>query len=178
MNTNTSSGVQTLPNQIFNTTGEVLLQYTGGSTPALATGATLVEGLTPDLPTNGSFDGRSTRLILCGVNSAPAGTVAIRVYVGTTLSGTKIVTLGPVAPSGGNGNFSMDLLFLWDSASKSIGGYFRGFINGVGFNTGTGNLLATGIATQDQVQFVASAQFSSASASNIIGLRGFYIDLI
>lgn len=78
---------------------------------------------------SGSFDGRPFLLRIAGV-ATPASnagnTLAIKLYCGTSKSGTNLATTGavPQATTTTSKNFILEAQLLWDSTSQVVNGQF------------------------------------------------------
>lgn len=129
-----------------------------------------------------SFDGRAFKVRVAGNYTAVATasqTLILRLRLGTTLSGTVVLTPATITTSvvaGGTFNFVLESTFIWDSTSQLLDGVYQGTVANI-VATPLTTTQATAVAAQSALSFVLSAQQSVASAMTI-NVRDFSLDLV
>lgn len=157
-------------------TNQALLVHTGRE--AIPLGAA-----TPHL-TSQSFDsGRPFLIRLAGLvtpASNAANTLTIKIYSGTSKSGTNICTTGALTgmeSSTAAGSFLMETQLQWDSTSGICNGQFWYLLNGAtpNYHVWAVNTAATGATTLANMKFCASAAWGNA-VGGVIAISEFSIN--
>ena len=130
---------------------------------------------------SGSFDnGRMFSIRLAGLAtpaSNAANTLTLKIYSGTSKSGTNIVTTGALTgmeTSTAAGAFVVETQLIWDSTSGIINGQFWYLLNGAtpNYHVWAVNSAVTGAVTLANMSFCASAQWGNA-AGGVIAVSEF-----
>jgi hypothetical protein len=169
MNNNTIAGIYNNPAFALNSTTETAILN--------AVGAPLVVGLAPQNRVSSiavNIRGKAT--------GGTAATLLIKLYRGNsaTLASDSVVAAftvsGAAIPVAG-GNFDVTAQLSWDAVSQTVHGMFWGQTNGT--LTAFGATTAqTGVVDPSGLQFVASATFGAALATNSVTVTEFTIDQV
>jgi hypothetical protein len=171
-NTNTIAALYNLPAQTVNATAETLLTNT-------------VNGVTStailNMPANANVDSHSFRVRLIGKATGGTGaTLTLKFYLGTALTGTNVAAFtvtGAAVPATG-GNFSVYADLVWDSVSGTVTGFKGGQTNGTLTALAALNANGSNVASAAGLQFVASATFGAALATNSVTVEEFAFEQI
>lgn len=107
-------------------------------------------------------------------------TLQFKLYLGTsaTVGSDALVatyTAAALVPAAG-GNFDVSATLQWDSTSQQVNGTFGGQTNGTVTATTQLATAPTAVASVSALQFVASAKFGTANATNVVSVTEFIID--
>lgn len=167
-NTNCITSLYPNVTQTINATAETLLTQTVNG---VASTAIL------SMPPNANVDSHAFRVRLVGkATGGTSATLTLKFRLGTTISGTNIASFtvsGAAIPVAGS-NFDVYADLVWDSVSQTL----NGTIGGQTANTITAAAAitqGTGITSAAGLQFVASATFGAALATNTVTVEEFSI---
>lgn len=167
-NTNTITALYNLGTQVVNATAATLITQTVNGVTSTAVLA---------MPPNANVDGHSFRVRLIGKATGNANTLLFTIYSGTTTTTTLAAFTAGASVATTGGNFSIVADLSWDSVSGIINGLKSGQTNGTA--TAAAALTpVTSIASAAALQFVASATFGSASASNSVSVEEFSLEQV
>ena len=173
-NANTSQALYGLTAQTINASTETLLTQVVNGT---ATTAIL------SVPANWNYNARSFRVRLIGTaTGGTSATLILKLRLGTTISGTNIAsyTVSGAAiptPTLGGSNFSVWADLTYDPTSGQLNGTFGGQTANTP-TTSAAITQGTGITSVAGLQFVASATFGAAVATNSITVTEFSIEQV
>lgn len=171
-NTNTINALYNLPAQTINAATETALTNT-------VNGVTSTAVLS--MPPNANVDSHAFRVRLVGKATGGTGaTLTLKFYLGTSTSGTGIANFtvsGAAIPAAG-GNFDVYAELLWDSTSQTVTGFKGGQTNGTLTAIAALNANGSSVASAAGLQFVASATFGAALATNSVTVQEFSIEQI
>lgn len=166
MNANAITGLQSLAAQTINATAETLLTQTVNG---VASTAIL------SMPANSNIDSHPFRVRLSGkATGGTSATLILKFRLGTTITGTNIASFtvsGAAIPVAGS-NFDVYADLVWDSTSQTLNGTFGGQVANT-LTTGAAITQGTGIVAASNLQFVASATFGAALATNTVTVEEF-----
>lgn len=170
-NTNTINALYNLGAQTINSTTETALTST-------VNGVTSTAVLS--MPAQANVDSHSFRVRLIGkATGGTSATLTLKFYLGSSLSGTNIAAFtvsGAAVPTTGS-NFSVWADLTWDSVSGLVlgskGGQTAGTLTTIAALTNNGSAVAA-----SNLQFVASATFGAALATNSVTVEEFTIEQI
>lgn len=170
-NTNTITSLYNLPAQTINATAETLLTSTSNGVTSTAV---------LSMPPNANVNGHSFRVRLIGTaTGGTSATLTLKFRLGTVIAGTNVAAFtvsGAAVPVGG-GNFSVWADYTWDSVSGVLNGIATGQTSTT-LTTAVATTQGTGITSAAGLQFVASAQFGAALATNTVTVEEFTIEQI
>lgn len=199
-NVNTMIGYQNLPAQSItvNTITPLLVPAQGLfstlPSPTLASGAGLWIGVPQDVA-NSECDGHPFKVRIVGkVFTGAAATLATTLYqvpaatiaAGTvsTLAGNQsLIALTSTAITG-SANFIVEIEFLWDSVSQSLGGFVTtafansALIGTLGAATTARTVPFTTAAGVNGLNFLPTFTLSVANAANTVTVTEFVIDRV
>jgi hypothetical protein len=155
------------PSQVINATTETLLGPAGSP-------------LTVGLSNNANFNAKPFLVRLRGTAAGgTTTTLQFKLYlasastIGTSTAVAAFTAAAQVGAAGGN--FDVSASFIWDSVSQALVGTVAGQTVGTitAYAVATG---ATGVTSVNALDFVASAKFSAANATNQVTVTEFVID--
>lgn len=168
MNANAITGLQSLAAQTINATAETLLTQTVNG---VASTAIL------SMPPNANVDSHAFRLRLVGkATGGTSATLILKFRLGTTIAGTNIASFtvsGAAIPVAGS-NFDVYADLVWDSVSQTLNGTIGGQ-TGNTITSAAAITQGTGVVAASNLQFVASATFGAALATNTVTVEEFSI---
>lgn len=167
---NTISAVYNNPAVTINSTTETVILNKAGQPVVVG------------LEKNANFDGGRQFIVhLRGTAKGGAlSTLLLKLYLGTSpVVGSNVAvaafTVSAAIPVTG-GQFDVEACLNWDSASATMHGYVAGHTNGVITPVASTSAITSGVATPDLLQFVATATFGAALATNKVTLTEFSIE--
>lgn len=166
-NVNTITTLVNLPSQTINATAETVLVNAAGVAAVLS------------MPPQANVDSHSFQVRLIGkTTGGTAATLTLAFRLGS-ITGTKFATFtvsGAAIPVAGS-NFSVQADLTWDSVSQTV----NGTIAGQTANTlvvGAAITQLTAVTSASALQFVATATFGAALATNSVTVEEFTINQI
>lgn len=165
-NANTVVRVAGTPAVALNTTTETILT---------AAGAPIQVGFS----NQSNFNGFPFVVRLRGTATGGTTTLTFKLYlasadtIGTSTAVASWTAAANVPAAGGN--FDVQATFIWDAVSQTLTGTVGGQVNGT-ITAAAAAAGATSVASVSALQFVVSAKFSAAAATNTVTVSELLID--
>lgn len=187
-NVNTFEAFFNLPAQIVtvNTATPLVVPaqgvYPGLPSPALVAGAGLYLGITDTVAGNMTIDGHPIAVRISGkVTTGASSTFLPSIYLGTSATLASNTTLGVGVASSAiattTANFVIEAVFIWDSVSTKLNGYYTQIVNGVVGNAGALTATTpTTVASLSSMNFIPTFTFGTANSANSVTIAEFAID--